>query len=316
MVKTVDAIYGSVVRKTKKYMGSVKLPGRFSVEKAKKLEHIRIKAYDRYFSEELRAISRRFPDLDRLHPFHRALIEVYAPLDDVKRELGRVRALLKVLASIRDDALYRVAGAKTLADVRRARRMYLGRVWDVLSKNRKTFDFLGKIYRVIRRFPRVDFSAKTVVLAGFPNAGKSTMLRALTGSEPEIAPYPFTTKDIRVGHFEHRWRRIQVIDTPGLLDRPVEGMNPVERKAVAALQHLADVVVFIFDPLQDAGMQRDLLTRVEDLIRAPVVKVVNKADLFEDPSVLAERFGADLAVSALTGQGVEELRAKIVEKVG
>ena len=316
MVKTVDSIYGSVVRKTNKYMGSVKLPGRFSVDKAKKLEHIRIKAYDRHFSEELRQIPRMFPDFDKLSPFHLALIEAYAPLDKIRGEIGRIRALLKVLASIRDDALYRISRARTAAHLKRVRRMYLGRTWDVLHRNKTDFDFLRKLHRVVRKLPRVDPAAKTVVLVGLPNAGKSTLLRALTGSEPKIAPYPFTTKDLLLGHFEERWQKIQVIDTPGLLDRPVEDMNPVELKAVAALQHLADVAVFIFDPLQDATMQRDLLTKVEDLMGAPVVKVVNKADLFDDPSELGKKFGADIVVSALNGQGVEELRAKIVEKLG
>lgn len=316
MVKTVDTLYGTVIRKTNKYMGTVKLPGRFSIEKAKKLEHIRIKMYDRYFAEELRAVPKQFPDLERLNPFYRALLEAYAPVDRIKEELGRVRAIMKILASIRDDALFQITRAKTLGDLKRVRRMYLGRAWDVLHKNRKTFEFLRKLYRVVRRFPRIDFKAKTVVLAGFPNAGKSTLLRALTGSEPEIAPYPFTTKDIRIGHFEHRWQKIQVIDTPGLLDRPVESMNAVEWKAVAALQHLADVVVFLYDPFQDVDMQRNLLTKVEDLIRAPVIKVVNKVDLFDDPGALREKFDAHIVISAQTGQGVDELRSKIVEELG
>ncbi len=316
MVKTVDAIYGTVIRKTNKYMGTVKLPGRFSIDKARKLEHIRIKTYDRYFAEELRAIPRQFPDLDRLNPFYRALLEAYAPIDRIKEELGRVRALMRILASIRDDALYRITRAKSVGELKRIRRMYLGRVWDVLHRNRKSFEMLRKLHRVVRRFPRLDFRAKTVVLAGFPNAGKSTLLRALTGSEPEIAAYPFTTKDLRVGHFEHRWERIQVIDTPGLLDRPVEEMNPVERKAVAALQHLASVIVFLFDPMQDANMQRDLLTKVRDLIRAPVITVLNKADLLGDPEAVRREFGADLAISAQAGVGIDELRAKILEKLG
>ncbi len=316
MVKTVDAIYGTVVRKTNKYMGTVKLPGPFSVDKARKLEHIRIKTYDRYFAEELRSIPKRFPDLNRLNEFQRALLEAYAPIDRIREEIGRIRAIMKILASIRDDALFRITRARNVSELKKIRRMYLGRVWDVLHKNKKSFDFLRKLYRTIRRFPKVDPRKKTVVLAGFPNAGKSTLLRALTGSEPEIAPYPFTTQDIRIGHFEHRWEKIQVIDTPGLLDRPVDEMNPVELKAVAALQHLADVIVFLYDPLQDRDMQRDLLTKVKHLIRAPVITVVNKGDLVEDPGAVRESFGADMVISAQTGAGVDELRAKILEKLG
>ena len=76
--------------------------------------------------------------------------------------------------------------------------------------------------------PTVDFDAFTVVIAGFPNVGKSTVLRRLTGAKPKVAEYPFTTKGIQIGYLETKWNKIQVIDTPGLLDRPIDQMNNIE----------------------------------------------------------------------------------------
>ena len=316
MAFDIDTLYGKVIRRVNKYMGTVKLPGPSNIEKLRKLEHIRIKQYDKAFAQELNSIVRRFPDLESLHPFHRAMLEAYMPIDSLKRKLGQISALTRVLAAIRDDALFQITQAKSRGQLLRIRRAYLGRVWDVLEKNRGVFREVGKMYRALRRLPKIRRDEQTIVLAGFPNVGKSTLLRALTGSEPEIAPYPFTTKEIRIGHFEHHFKRFQVIDTPGLLDRPVEEMKPEEKKAIAALRELADVVVFIFDPLQDLQEQRDLLTKVRDLIRAPVLVVVNKLDAAPQAArQLADELGA-LPISALTGEGVERLRAEILKTLG
>lgn len=50
--------------------------------------------------------------------------------------------------------------------------------------------------------PTVDFDAISIVIAGFPNVGKSTLLTHITDAEPQVANYPFTTKGIQIGHFE------------------------------------------------------------------------------------------------------------------
>ncbi len=50
--------------------------------------------------------------------------------------------------------------------------------------------------------PTIDFNATTIVIAGFPNVGKSTLLNQISGADPQIANYPFTTKGIQIGHVE------------------------------------------------------------------------------------------------------------------
>jgi nucleolar GTP-binding protein len=81
--------------------------------------------------------------------------------------------------------------------------------------------------------------------------GKSSLLRCLSSAKPEIAQYPFTTKEIHVGHIEktekYITKRFQIIDTPGLLDRPLSKRNEIEKQAIAALTHLADLIVFVLD---------------------------------------------------------------------
>ena len=69
---------------------------------------------------------------------------------------------------------------------------------------------------------------KVIAVIGPSGTGKSTLLRQITGADPQVANYPFTTKGIQIGHTERRWQEIQIIDTPGLLDRPVLEMNDIE----------------------------------------------------------------------------------------
>ncbi len=303
----VELIFGKAVRETRKYMKSVNIAGR-GVEKLKKLEHIRIKTYDRVLAREIKRYARAV-DVDALHPFQRAIVDISPGVDRLRRALGQAKAIMNVLASIRDQALYDVAMARGRKDLIRVRRSYLGRVHDVLERSRTVFETIIEAKRALSSIKGVKMGVPTVVLAGFPNVGKSSLLYALTGSRPEIAPYPFTTKNLRVGFFTYNHVKYQVIDTPGLLDRPPERMNPVERRALSAIRHLADAMVFVYDPLQEIAPQTALLTTLKEMLEVPVIVVVNKTDVADAPV-------EGLRVSALTGAGIEELKLRIFETLG
>lgn len=72
-------------------------------------------------------------------------------------------------------------------------------------------------------------------------------MNLLTRAEVEVQPYAFTTKSIYVGHMDYDYLRWQVIDTPGILDRPFDEMNTIELQAVTALTHIKAAVVFFVD---------------------------------------------------------------------
>ncbi|MFB6218099.1 MAG: GTPase, partial [Halobacteriaceae archaeon] len=86
-------------------------------------------------------------------------------------------------------------------------------------------------------------------------------------------------KGVNVGHFERDHIRYQLVDTPGLLDRPAEERNDIESQAVSALTHLADCVLFFVDASGRCGYPLDAQLALRD--------------------ELAERFG-DRGVSVLT----------------
>jgi nucleolar GTP-binding protein len=63
----------------------------------------------------------------------------------------------------------------------------------------------------------------------------------------EVQPYAFTTKALYVGHTDYKYLRWQVIDTPGILDHPLEDRNVIEMQAVTALAHLRAAVLYVMD---------------------------------------------------------------------
>ncbi|HEC86420.1 MAG TPA: GTPase, partial [Thermoplasmatales archaeon] len=129
------------------------------------------------------------------------------------------------------------------------------------------------------------------------------------------ASYPFTTQSIYVGHREekinHNIIQYQLIDTPGLLDRPLEKRNKIEKQAIAALAHLADLIIFILDPTEHCGYsmeeQRNLLNRVRRMFSSvPLIVVENKADIIK-------RKSPHIKISCTTGDGIQNLLKKIRE---
>ena len=147
-----------------------------------------------------------------------------------------------------------------------------------------------------------------MILAGFPNVGKSSILRGLSGADVKIREYPFTTKKILVGYVRSKYREVQVVDVPGLLGR--EKMNRIEKQAFIALKHLSNHVLFIVDPSEtcgyDIGKQLSLMNK---LMREGLeLKVVsNKRDL------KAPEFHADIVVSANDRGDMERLKEFIFD---
>lgn len=263
-----------------------------------------------------------FPSMENLPPFYRALADILLDENRLRKSLGAIdwaRDQINKVCNENLGTLRRMRKGST--DPARPRKVAYGRVSSMVQQVAKDLKFLDQARNTLRRFPNFNPEIATVVVAGFPNVGKSSLIRALTDAEPEVASYPFTTKECTVGHrmvvvTDTRGRRkkekLQFVDTPGLLDRPEEERNDIERQAALALKHLADVIVFLLDPSEHCGYplekQERLLKEIKKLFpRIPMFVVENKADLKASPSEY-------LKISATTGAGIEELTKKCIEE--
>ncbi|NIU67002.1 MAG: GTP-binding protein, partial [Actinobacteria bacterium] len=96
-------------------------------------------------------------------------------------------------------------------------------------------DRVGAARNDLRDLPDIRPDEPTVVVAGYPNVGKSSFVNAVTRASNRVAEYPFTTTGVQIGHVERDRIRYQLVDTPGLLDRPPAERNAIERQAASAL---------------------------------------------------------------------------------
>lgn len=158
-----------------------------------------------------------------------------------------------------------------------------------------------------------DSKAGFVTLVGKPNAGKSTLLNRLVGERLAIvSPKPQSTRDRVVGILTDERSQVILFDTPGLLEPRYalhRTMQHASQKAIAD----ADVIVYLVDAVEDEPRDLVALAQIERAPRAPAIIALNKADELKPArrADLAERFPDAVFLSAASGDGVDELLARV-----
>jgi nucleolar GTP-binding protein len=262
-------------------------------------------------TDNLKNIVRRFPTFENLPPFYYELADAMVGVDEMRKSLSR---LDWASAKIHEVARDHVGKMRKSRDPMPVRKQCFGRLSSIVDSISKDLLFLNEARNKLRKLPSVH-DEPTIVVAGYPNIGKSSYVTKVTGATPEIAPYPFTTKGVSIGHFFVDNDRYQVMDTPGLLDRPMSERNEIELQAITALKNLDAVVLFIIDATETCGYeiedQKRMLEEVRSEFKLPVLVVANKADLPQ----FRELDFVDMKMSTATDEGVSEVTSTLIDMV-
>ena len=285
-----------------------------------------------------------WPSLDQSPQFDVSMIDACVGCDDYRHHLSMLQWGGKQVLNIAGQNSKKIVRTGRTELMHDARREAYGRICSILRRVGPSLTWLSESREVLKRLPTVDQLLPCIVVCGAPNVGKSAFISALSSGNMEVNHYPFTTRQIHVGHFVHRRLQFQLVDSPGLLDRPLEKRNDIELQAIAALENIGSLVLFLMDESEICGTpieeQQHLLEDVKKLLPGTDLMIVtSKADLLKplpenwDEVVAAEKEWRDegsegepelpllydlkgrVTMSATEFIGMDSMRLEIVRRV-
>jgi len=294
--------------------------------KAKKKESKRIKVTIDNLVNRIFNIIKMVPMIDDLPDFYRELASLLVNTNNLKLTLGKLNGILPVLRQIEREYTSKLRKIEIPKEGDQLRRAAFGRISSIINKQNKNLIYLNSIRGKLREIPSIDPASPCVVFAGYPNVGKSSLVKNIsTNKKIEVQEYPFTTKKLIIGHLEIKRKFdeiiLQCLDTPGILDRPMAKRNNIELQAILALRLISDFIVFVFDPTPACGYSIDSQVELYYEIKSNFTKdgkinlfiIINKMDLASSSEI--EYLKKQLQIqeedyfltNALTGENLDQL---------
>ncbi|KAH1114508.1 hypothetical protein J1N35_007886 [Gossypium stocksii] len=287
----------------------------YAISRLRQFYMRKVKYTQQNFHEKLSTIIDEFPRLDDIHPFYGDLLHVLYNKDHYKLALGQINTARNLISKIAKDYVKLLKYGDSLYRCKSLKVAALGRMCTVIKRIGPSLAYLEQIRQHMARLPSIDPNTRTMLICGYPNVGKSSFMNKITRADVDVQPYAFTTKSLFVGHTDYKYLRYQVIDTPGILDRPFEDRNIIEMCSITALAHLRAAVLFFLDISGSCGysiaQQAALFHSIKSLfMNKPLIIVCNKTDLqpldgiSEEDRKLVMEMKAE-AMKTVIGQGGE-----------
>jgi nucleolar GTP-binding protein len=314
-VETADFYIDLAIRRGKEKAGRLPVQRQENwLSRIVSVETTRVAEVGADMAQRLRDVIVSFPDFDKLSPFYLELVKCTIDFDTLKHSLGAVNWAVHRIEEFTKYHLGLMRRSETESGLKKVKREYYGRASSAVKQIKESLAFLEESRLKMRRFPDIKTSVPTIIIAGYPNVGKTTLLSLLTGSTPKIASYPFTTQRLMIGYTLIGEQKFQFIDTPGLLDRPLNKRNTIELQAILALKHLSGKILFVVDASESCGYsvkdQISLLRQIEKSFGIPITVIISKADITPKSSIEEAKklLKTDFIISSADTKAIEELK--------
>ncbi|GAA6025424.1 hypothetical protein JCM11491_003511 [Sporobolomyces phaffii] len=322
-VPTAQEFLDVILSKTQRKTPTVIRSG-FKISRIRAFYMRKVKFTQASFEERLDQILTEFPIMDNLHPFLSSLLNVLYDKNHYKLALGQLNTARHLIVQVGKDYCRLLKFGDSLYRCKQLKKAALGRMATIMRRQKDPLAYLEQVRQHMSRLPSIDPTTRTLLICGYPNVGKSSFVNKVTRADVDVQPYAFTTKSLFVGHMDYKYLRWQVIDTPGVLDHPLEEMNTIEMQSITALAHLRSCVMYFMDLSEQCGYTVEAQCKLYQSIKPlfankPTFIVINKIDIVRpedlDPArkamldaILAEDSVSLLALSCVSEEGVMDVR--------
>ncbi|CAH2053943.1 unnamed protein product [Thlaspi arvense] len=269
------------------------------------------------FLDKLSTILDDFPRLDDIHPLFSDLLRLVFDRDRYTFALGQVSTARQLITNIANDYVKLLEFGESLKHCKSLKANAFGGMHSVVNEITSSLAYLEQIRQHMVRLPSIDPNTPTLLISGYPNADKTCFVDIINTGGAGDDDDEFTTKSeiFAVGHTDYKDLRYQVVDAPGVLDKPIFGDCDVIITGLAC--HLpASLVLFFLDVsgscgysvAHQAGFFHSLKSR---FLNRPLLIVCDETDLMQvseqDWEVIEEMSSGTI----LGGMEEEEVGLKI-----
>eukprot|EP00744_Colponema_vietnamica_P001116 GILI01001890.1.p1 GENE.GILI01001890.1~~GILI01001890.1.p1 ORF type:complete len:504 (+),score=149.09 GILI01001890.1:109-1620(+) len=203
-----------ILSKTQRKTPTVVHPG-YKISRIRNFYMRKVKFTEQNFREKFQQILEDFPRLEDIHPFYADLMNVLYDKDHYKLALGHVHSAKALCEDVAKDYVRLLKYGDSLYRCKMLKRAALGRMCTIVKKLNASLSYLEEVRKHLARMPSIDPNTRTLMMCGYPNVGKSSMINVLCAEKRVgVAAQPGKTK-----HFQtlQVGEKVTLCDCPGLV---------------------------------------------------------------------------------------------------